>query len=43
MVQRHVSKKEFERLTEKIHRVIGEKFKDHKDGDYEELLFKEFR
>jgi hypothetical protein len=43
MVQRQISKKEFERLTKKIHRVIGEKFKEHKDGDYEELLSKEFK
>lgn len=43
MVQRQKSKKEFERLTKKIHRIIGEKFRKHKDGDYEELLFKEFK
>lgn len=43
MVQRQISRKEFERLTKKIHHIIGEKFKDHKDGDYEELLFKEFK
>ncbi|MFY3740499.1 MAG: hypothetical protein HMLIMOIP_000938 [Candidatus Nitrosomirales archaeon] len=40
MVQRQVSTKEFEKLTAEIHRAVGNKFKDHKDGDCEKLLFK---
>jgi hypothetical protein len=43
MVQREVSKKEFTKLTAEIHHAIRNKFKDHKDGDCEELLFKEFK
>ncbi|MFY3740513.1 MAG: hypothetical protein HMLIMOIP_000952 [Candidatus Nitrosomirales archaeon] len=33
-----MSSKEFEKLTAEIHRVIGNKFKDHKDGDCEKLI-----
>jgi len=40
MVKRHTSNKEFEKLKEEIHRVIGNKFKGHRDGDYEKLLLK---
>jgi len=43
MVQQQISTREFVKLTAKIHRVIGNKFKDHNDGDCEKLLFKEFK
>lgn len=38
-----LSREEFDRISAEIRALIGDKLKGHKDGDAEELLFREVR
>lgn len=40
--KQRLSKEEFDRLTGEIRTIVGDRFKNHKDGDAEQLLLKEF-
>ncbi len=41
--EKKLSREEFEKITAKLTALIGNKLRDHKDGDAEQLLFKEIR
>jgi len=41
--KQRLSKEEFDRLTEDIRSIVGDRFKNHKDGDSELLLLRNFR
>ena len=41
--ERKLSRSEFERISAELRALIGDKLKDHKDGDAEEFLFKQMR
>ena len=36
-----LTRKEFERLTSEMRALVGDKLRNHKDGDAERLLFKD--
>ena len=36
--KRHLSKEEFDKITEDIRDMIGDRLKNHKDGDSERFL-----
>ena len=38
--QQKPTKKEFERIASEIRALVGDKLKNHKDGDAEQSLFK---
>lgn len=38
-----LTREEFDRITAELRALIGDKLRDHKDGDAEEHLFKEIR
>lgn len=41
--ERKLSRVEFERISAELRALVGDKLKDHKDGDAEEFLFKQMR
>jgi hypothetical protein len=38
-----LTREEFDRITAELTTLIGDKLRDHEDGDAERLLFKEIR
>jgi hypothetical protein len=41
--EKKLTRKEFDTITAELTALIGDKLRDHKDGDAERLLFKEIR
>lgn len=37
-----LTREEFDRITAEMRALVGDKLRNHKDGDAERLLFKEF-
>jgi len=39
--KQHLTKQDFNHITDEIRALVGKKFKNHKDGDSERTLLKE--
>jgi hypothetical protein len=40
--EKKLTREEFDELTSEMRALVGDKLRNHKDGDAERLLFKEF-
>ena len=41
--EKKLTREEFDKISDEIRTLIGDKLKGHKDGDAERLLFKSYR
>jgi hypothetical protein len=40
--EKKLTREEFDKITSEMRALVGDKLRNHKDGDAERLLFKEF-
>jgi hypothetical protein len=40
--EKKLTREEFEKITSEMQALVGDKLRNHRDGDAERLLFKEF-